>query len=238
MEKNKERDVSVKKNRNVYFCVAYSRNFSTAIHRVINRLKKSFNLTWIRVRVSYHRFINLAELLNGYLAAKIVRGIFSKDLIDRECNCSLPSKVNGKCVYEGKCQSKCIIYEVKLCVCDAIYIGNNQHTFEKIMDGHYSNPQRLLKNGQKSDSFAAHFVQHFNDTTSRTDLRKCMTFKLTNQLNTLGVMKKFTKPNCNLCMQELLRILKILRDKRVTVIKKNRRFMGHAGKKRLSIDFA
>ena len=39
LEKNKERDVSVKKNRNVYFCVAYSRSFSTAIHRVIDRLK-------------------------------------------------------------------------------------------------------------------------------------------------------------------------------------------------------
>ena len=40
----KERDVSKKKNRNVYFFVAYSRYFSTSIHRVIDRLKKSFNL--------------------------------------------------------------------------------------------------------------------------------------------------------------------------------------------------
>ena len=83
VEKNKERDVSVKKNINVYFCVAYSRYFSTAIHRVIDRLKKSFNLTWLRVRMSYHRYNNLAELLNGDLAAKIGRGIFSKDLMDR-----------------------------------------------------------------------------------------------------------------------------------------------------------
>ena len=83
LEKNKERDVSVKKNRNVYFCVAYSRYFSTEIHRLINRLKKLFNLTWLRVRMSYHRYNNLAELLNGYLAAKIGRGIFSKDLMDR-----------------------------------------------------------------------------------------------------------------------------------------------------------
>ena len=80
-EKEKERDVSVKKNRNVYFCVAYSLYFSAAIHRVNDRLKKSFNLTWLRVRMSYHRFNNLAELLNGYLAAKIGRGIFSKDLM-------------------------------------------------------------------------------------------------------------------------------------------------------------
>ena len=138
MEKNKERDVSVKKNRNVYFCVSYSRYFSTEIHRVINRLKKSFNLTWLRVKMSYHRYNNLAELLNGDLAAKIGRGIFSKDLMDRECNCYLPSKVNGKYVYEGKCRSKYIIYEVKCSKCDAIYIGNTQQTFKKRTDNSLS----------------------------------------------------------------------------------------------------
>ena len=35
----KEPDARKKKKRNVYFCVAYSRYFSTSIHRVINRLK-------------------------------------------------------------------------------------------------------------------------------------------------------------------------------------------------------
>ena len=100
VDKEKERDVSVKKNRTVYFCVAYSRYFSTSSHRVIDRLKKSFNLTWMGVRMSYHRFNNSAKILKGYLAAKIGRGIFSKDLMDRECYCSLPSKANGECVYD------------------------------------------------------------------------------------------------------------------------------------------
>ena len=86
--------------------------------------------------MSYHRFNSLAELLNVDLAAKIGRGIFSKDLMDRECNCSLPYKVNVKCVYEGKCRSRCIINEVKCCMRDAIYIGNTQQTFKKRMDGH------------------------------------------------------------------------------------------------------
>ena len=44
----------------------------------------------------------------------------------------------------------------------------------------------------------AHFKQNFNTTTSRTDLRKYMTFKLVKQLNPIGAMKTFTKPNCNL----------------------------------------
>ena len=52
IEKEKELDVSVRKNRNVYFCVAYSRYFSTEIHKVIDRLKSSFNLTCLRVRMS------------------------------------------------------------------------------------------------------------------------------------------------------------------------------------------
>ena len=61
-------------------------------------------------------------------------------------------------------------------MCDAIYIGNTQQTIKKRMDGHLSDLQHLLKNGQKSDSFAAHFVLRFNTTTSRTDIRKYMTF--------------------------------------------------------------
>ena len=70
----------------------------------------------------------------------------------------------------------------------AIYIGNTQQTFKKIMDGHFSDLQRLLKNGQKSDSFAAHFVQNFKNTMSRKDLRKCMMSKVTKQLNPIGAM--------------------------------------------------
>ena len=101
---------------------------------------RTYNISkfsWLRVWMSYHRFSNLAELLNGDLAAKIGRGIFSKDLMDRKFNCSLPYKVNGKCVYEGKCWSICIIYEAKYSICEAIYIDNTHQTFKKIMDGHF-----------------------------------------------------------------------------------------------------
>ena len=94
------------------------------------------------------------------------------------------------------------------------------------MDGHLSYLQRLLKNGKKSDSFAAHFVQHFNATTPDNDLRKYMTFKVVKHINPIGAMKTFTKTNCNLCIQERLKILKNLRDKRVTVMNKNSEIYG------------
>ena len=78
----KEPEVNKNKNRNIYFYVAYSPYFSTSIHRLINRLKIYFNLSWMIVIMSYHIFNNLAELINGYLAAKIGRRILSKDLMD------------------------------------------------------------------------------------------------------------------------------------------------------------
>ena len=94
------------------------------------------------------------------------------------------------------------------------------------MNGYFSNLLRLLKNGHKSDSFAAHFEQNLNTTTSRTDLRKYMTFEVVKQLNLIGAMKKFTKPNCNLCMEERHKVLKKLRGKRVTIMNKNLEIYG------------
>ena len=58
-------------------------------------------------------------------------------------------------------------------------------------------------------------------TMSYTDILKYMTFKVVKQLKPIGAMKTFTKPNCNLCIQECLTVLKKLRDKRVMVMNKN-----------------
>ena len=146
--------------------------------------------------------------------------------MDKECNCSIPSKINGKCVYEGKYRSTCIIYKVNCSICDTIYIGNKQHTFKKIIGDNFSDLLRLLKNRQKFDSFAAHSEYHFNYTMSRIDLRKYMTSKVVKQLNLIGAMKTFTIPNCNLCIEERLTTLKNLHDKRVTIKNKNSEIYG------------
>ena len=74
---------------------------------------KKFNLSCLCVNISYHIFNNLSELLNKDLTAKIGHGILSCDIMDICFNCSLPSKANGKCVYESKCKQTCLIYEVK-----------------------------------------------------------------------------------------------------------------------------
>ena len=51
-------------------------------------------------------------------------------------------------------------------------------------------------------------------------------FKVIKQLNPIGVMETSTKPNCNICMQERLTILKKIRDKRVIVMNKNLKIYG------------
>ena len=80
-------------------------------------------------------------------------------------------------------------------MCEAIYIGKNKHKSNKIINGHFSDLLRLIKNGQILDSFSAYLEQHFNSTKSHTDLRKCMTFKVLKQIKPIGAMKTLTKPN-------------------------------------------
>ena len=71
------------KKQKFYFCVAYSRIFlplyiGWSTTRIIY-----FILSCLRVRMSYHRFNSLSELINRDLAEKIGLGILSKDLMER-----------------------------------------------------------------------------------------------------------------------------------------------------------
>ena len=112
-----------------------------------------------------------------------------------KCNCFNPSKVNGKCVYKGKLRKNCSIYEVSFTMCDAMYIVNPQQKPKKIMDGHLYDIQLIIKNGQKSYSFAVHYEKHFEYSTSHTDLRKCMKLKVVKQIKTIGSIKSLMKTN-------------------------------------------
>ena len=146
--------------------------------------------------------------------------------MNRECICFLTSKVNGKCPQQGKSWSKCIIYVVKYSVCDATYIDKLQQTFKNEQTVISPISSVLSRNGQKLDSFAAHFEQHFHASLQPADLRKFRTFKVVKQLNLIRAMKTFTKPNCNICMEERLTFLKKIRDKHVTIMNKNSEIYG------------
>ena len=105
--------------------------------------------------------------------------------------------------------------------CDEINICNTPQKFKNMMDGHFSDVQYLLKTGQKSDSFAAHYNKHFKSTRSNMNLCMCMTFKVSKQIKPTVSIKTLTKPNCSICTEEILTILKKLCDKRVMLMNKD-----------------
>ena len=78
-------------------------------------------------------------------------------------------------------------------MCDATYIGNTKQTSKNIMDGHFSDFLRLLKNRQKYDSFSAHFKQHFKCNASCTYLCNYMMLKVVKQINPIDSDEIFMK---------------------------------------------
>ena len=53
------------------FCIAYSLWVSIYIHRVIERLKRLCNLSWMKLIMSYHRFNNLIKMIIGDLTENL-----------------------------------------------------------------------------------------------------------------------------------------------------------------------
>ena len=76
---------------------------------------------------------------------------------------ALVKKIYVKCVLGNNTSS--LTYEVKCSQYNYIYIFNTHHTFKKKVEGNLSDVQLILRNRQKSDSFAHRFEQHFKYTT-------------------------------------------------------------------------
>ena len=168
--------------------------------------------------MSYHRFQNLGELLQGDLTCKLREGIYSKDFQDRECNCNEGSKVDGLCAYNGQCRKSCVVYKVTCRICDAVYIGNTQQTLKSRMNAHFNDVQKLVQDGKLSDTFACHFAQHFSQKPSPQQQRNIMKFEVLSSVNPIGAMKTFGKPECTLCMKERLTILNFKRKRSILVM--------------------
>jgi len=59
------------RRRTTYFCIGYSNIWSKPVHSIIKSIKDKFNLQWLRVSMSYHRFTNLREIFQGDLSRKL-----------------------------------------------------------------------------------------------------------------------------------------------------------------------
>ena len=197
--------------KTIFFCVGQSQAWTEPIHKVIKRLKQQHGLTWLRTSMSYHRFANVRELFQRDLSNKINREIQSQDFMTLPCNCR--NKINNECLYNGVCRESIVVYKVHCNITGKIYIGNTQQKLKKRMQQHFTEVKRLHNRGERSDSFAAHFAeqyQNFEEITPRM-IRNNTTFSVIWKGNPISTVKTFGTPNCMLCSKERLEILRASR---------------------------
>ena len=189
----------------MFFCVGYSHFWSIPLSVELRRLRKLHGLKWLRILMSYHRFPNLRELFRTDLVSKTRKGVVSKDLQDRACNCR-----NGDCQYDNLCRKGCLVYKVSCTLCRKSYIGSTQNTLKERMRGHFHDVRRLCQNGEGGDSFARHFREHFcgQALPSQQDVRRWCSFEIVWKGDALSALKSAGQLRCVLCQKERLALLK------------------------------
>ena len=162
--------------------------------------------------MSYHRFTNLRELLQGDLSGKVTNGIDSKDFQTECCNCTGEERDENGCAYDGICREKVIVYEVTCKDTEKVYIGCTQNNFKKRMNGHHSEVQALHDPKRRilSDTYAYHFATQLQlwPEISPKIQRRHYTSKILWQGNPLSTVKTFKTNHCMLCNRERLEIFK------------------------------
>ncbi len=207
---DKEKKAKERK-REVYFCAGYSKTWITPIHITIKALRDRYDLKWLRFSMSYHRFTNLRETLQGDLSGKITHDVESKDFMKEKCNCMGRNKEG--CNYDGICRDKIVVYEITCKDTGKVYIGQTQQNFKSRMEGHHGDvnivhdPNRTAK---RSDSYAKHFAHQLQNwkTVPPKIQREHYSSKILWQGNPISAVKTFGTQHCILCNRERLEIFK------------------------------
>jgi hypothetical protein len=174
--------------------------------------------------MSYHRFSNLREILQGDLTAKLLKGIESRDFMPEPCNC----KKESLCRYLGKCRESIVVYQATCLSTGKAYIGNTQQHVKTRMQQHTADTKKLFTSEKKSDSFAEHFAAQIPKDTKTPDISKHINFKVEIlwKGNPLSCVKTFGTRGCRLCEKERLEILRLVKQQPTKAINKNSEIYG------------
>jgi hypothetical protein len=196
----------------VFFCLGVSGWHLNPVHVLLKRLRNQFNLKWLRISMSYHRFANLHQVYQRDKEAKLMDGIHCGDCVDRPCNCSMVSQVNGECSFGGKCHHRFLIYQATCQVCHHIYIGNTQQALKAQFRQHCNDTVSLVCGKLTSaDTLASHLASHMSlRKPSACHVRPLFQVKVRWKGNPFGVMKSFHTYSCQLCLNEKVDILNSL----------------------------
>jgi hypothetical protein len=201
------------KHRQVYFCLGVSGWHLEPVHVILKWLRNQFNLKWLRISMSYHRFANLRQMYQQDKENKLMNGIYCGDCMDRSCNCSMASQVNGECPFGGKCRQQFLVYEATCQSCNQVYIGNTQQAVKVRFRQHCNDTVSLIRGKLTSaDTFARHFANHIPvGGASARDVRELFKVKVKWKGNPFAVMKTFWTYSCQLCVNEKVDILCCMR---------------------------
>jgi hypothetical protein len=100
------------RRRSTFFCIGVSKAWLIPIHQIIKDIKKKYNLGWLRVSMSYHRFTNLREVFQGDLSKKFTKDVISKDFETLQCNCRLGAE--KVCGCNNICRKSIVVYNLTL----------------------------------------------------------------------------------------------------------------------------
>ena len=205
------KDWSLKKfwKRAIKVVISYTKFWGTYIRDQIWKLKREFNLTWLRVRFCYKRFANIKEMFQGDLTVKLQRGLTIIDYGDPGCNCHASAKnAKGECAYNGRCNQSILVYEVTCKKTGKKYIGSNQQKFKKIIEGHYNDVRLWFRKGFRTDSFARHFSRFFTAKPTAGQIRSICDFKIIQSVILFSFSKNIRSYSCKLCMAEKTWLIK------------------------------
>ena len=145
-DKKKKRDSS----RVAYFCIGYSQIWGKPIHQRLEALRKKHGLSFLRTRMSYHKFLNLGKKLNSDCTRRVMKDIDDKIQQDRpfNCDCRLLSE-DKTCCFGSNCQRSMVVYAIFCLITQKTYIGKTQRYLKKRTMEHIHDVWKVIETGQK-----------------------------------------------------------------------------------------
>ena len=201
--------------RQTFFCVGMSHVWKgkNSLPVKLKELRNKHELKWLRLSMSYHRFPNLRETIQGDLTVKLNDNIISSDFRDRPCNCCSKLKPNGQCIYKGNCRKSITIYKAT-CHDGHYYIGSTQQHLKARMNGHFGEVRDKINHNAPADTFASYCADKLtaeeeNRRVKVGDARNLVkSVDILWQGNPISTVKSFHSLTCRLCSKERLFIHK------------------------------
>ena len=190
--------------------------------------------------MSYSRFSNLGQKLNGDLTGKVMDGIVDENFADRICNCNKQSLLeDGSCMYDGICRKSMVVYELKCKISGKSYIGKTQRHLKTRTKEHINDVWKIIESGRKNfgpnwygsggykgaDAFSKHFAnlckECNNSNQVRQKMKEIMTPTILWQGDGIRCMKSSRTLQCKICMVERKEILSRFRSDKSKIINDN-----------------